>query len=136
MEYDFIRDRDGQCSIELIGGEQTALERWFNADERQSVCALDDLLEVIAEIKQGKKREFISNDAEFQITLNSDECLIVANWLLFDAEFEAKFGKQPAEELEEESLSADENDARAECGLDDFAYLLEEWREFLRENQR
>jgi len=135
MEFDFICDRDGLCSLELNGGEQTALERWFNAEERQSVAALDEILKVIAALKEGKKREFVSNDAEFQITLTPDDCFIVANWLLFDAEFEAKFGRQSVDELEEESLSADENDARAECGLDDFAYLLEEWRAFLLENQ-
>lgn len=133
MEFDFIRDRDGQCSLEL-NGEQTALERWFNAKERQSVCALDDLLEVIADIKQGNKREYTGSDPEFQITLTKDDCLITANWLLFEE------GLQDSEyentNLEEQDLNDDESNARAECGLDDFAYLLEEWREFLRENQR
>lgn len=137
MEFDFIRDRDGQCSLEL-NGEQTALERWFNAKERQSICALDDLLEVIADIKQGNKREYISSDPEFQITLTTDECAIIANWLLFDEslEHEVREGGYDRASLEEQDLQADEGDAKAECGLDDFAYLLEEWREFLRENKR
>lgn len=133
MEFDFIRDRDGQCSLEL-NGEQPALERWFNTPERQSLCALDDLLEVIGDLKSGNRREYSAGDAEFQITLTADDCFITANWLLFEA------GLQDSEyddsRLQEQNLNDDESNARAECGLDDFAYLLEEWREFLRENQR
>lgn len=133
MEFDFIRDRDGQCSLEL-SDEQTALERWFNAKERQSVCALDDLLEVVADIKQGNKQDYTGSDPEFQITLTQDDCLIVANWLLFDDSLlDSEYDNTS---LEEQNLQANEADARAECGLDDFAYLLEEWREFLLENQR
>lgn len=133
MEFDFIRDRDGQCSLELPEG-QTALERWFNTPERQSLCALDDLLEVISDLKTGNRREYTGQDAEFRISLNRDDCLIEANWLLFD---EALAGSEYQNtSLEEQDLSHDESDARAECGLDDFAYLLEEWREFLAENQR
>lgn len=133
MEFDFIRDRDGKCSLEL-NGEQIALERWFNAKERQSTCALDDLLEIVADLKSGNRREYIGHDPEFQITLTPDDCFIVANWLLFEAGL--KDVELDNTSLEEQDLNSDENDARAECGLDDFAYLLEEWREFLRENQR
>lgn len=136
MEFDFIRDRDGQCSLEL-NGEQTALERWFNNDARQSVDALDELLKVIADIKQGKKQEYISSDAEFQITLNTEDCQLVANWLLDEQTLENQVDEASHSytSLEEEHLKMDEENATAACGLDDFVCLLEEWRAFLLENQ-
>lgn len=137
MEFDFIRERNGQCSLEL-NGEQLALERWFNNQARQSVDTLDDLIKIITDLKQGKKREYIGNDAEFQITLNADDCLIVTNWLLSEQSLENELndeGFDPAS-LKEQHLKMDEDEAKAECGLDDFAYLLEEWRSFLLANQR
>lgn len=134
MEFDFIRDRDGQCSLEL-NGEQPALERWFNNKARQSIATLDDLLKIITAIKEGRQREYLSSDTEFQMTLDAENCLIFANWLA-EPNFEDTLNEgYDSASLEEQYLTMDEDNAKAECGLDDFAYLLEEWRAFLLENQ-
>ena len=135
MEFDLISDRDGQCSLEL-NGELTALERWLNNKQHQSIEVLDGLLQVIKNIKQSNQSEYLSHDAEFQITLTADSCLIIANWLLGEQNLanDEYNGYDPAS-LEEQHLKMDEDAAKAECGLDDFAYLLEEWRAFLLANQ-
>lgn len=134
MEFDFIRDRNGQCSLELVG-EQPALERWFNNTAYQPLGNLDHLLKVIDEIKNGSRQEYFSNDAEFQITLDTENCLVIANWLA-EPYLEGTINEgYDSSSLEEQHLTMDEEDAKAECGLDDFAYLLEEWRAFLLENQ-
>lgn len=120
MEYDFTRDKEGRLTAELSMGHE-AFGHWLNS-EGHSEQQLADIEQLVQRLQSGQLREQQLIGKEYSLQLTQDEAEIHANHQFYQDDFQD-------DELNE--LSQDDEQSFAACGLDDFAALLSEWREFV-----
>ncbi|MBB1488531.1 YacL family protein [Oceanospirillum sediminis] len=124
MEYDFIREKTGQYSIELSMGHE-ALANWINTEITDNQAQVEQILTTIHDLKSKLIREKSIIGKEYSLYLTMEDAEVMANSLHFQTE-------ELGEQYTEENLSEDEDMSRSICGTDDLQYLLEEWLDFIR----
>lgn len=118
MDYEFTYDDYGHPAIRLEMGQE-AMAQWLNTAVVRDRKRLDDVIELLQSLQDGRQREASVTEKGFEIHLTRDEVdvLIMSNDVLDD-------------EYRGEGLTLYEDEQSSGCGLEDLLALLEDWREF------
>ncbi|WP_075173844.1 YacL family protein [Neptunomonas phycophila] len=120
MEYDFYIDDlnhpTARCSM-----ESEAIGRWLT-DECTSIAQSEHLLRVITELIHQKRFDYQQASEDWLLRMTGTDVEVVANTLGFEPDVELP-----------EDLSFYDLESMADCGLEDFKALIENWLIFLAE---
>lgn len=124
MEYDFIREKNGQYSVEL-SMDHEVLAQWINTELGHHTDRIRAVLSTISQVKKEGFGEKRMTGCEYSICLTAQEAEISANSIHFKH-------NDLSEQLAEDHLSEDDSLSQASCGTDDLQFLLEDWLDFVQ----
>lgn len=118
MEYEFFRSVEGQYRAQFSMGHEM-MGPWLTdeIDKREA----EYLLVLLAEVGTGELAEVKRQYSDTTLLLNRDEAELKAHALAFEHH-----------DLEEGMVYYDD-EQQAGCGLEDLAYLLRQWHDFISE---
>ncbi|WP_461535412.1 YacL family protein [Spongorhabdus nitratireducens] len=120
MEYQFRRDLFGRADATFSMGHE-AIGSWLLEEVGTRQSKISELLNVIANLKEGQGWESIHEGEQFNLTLTRDSAEVRADLLDTDM-------------LPDDSeLDYYDDESCSHCGLDDFQEMLIAWRQFIQE---
>ena len=125
MDYEFTYDDHGHPSLSLDMGQETTAN-WLNSEIGTDIVKLQQLLDIIDELKAGTREKYEVKNRRFQLVLNRDEADI--------SELHNGINEQTTEDgldYAEEGLTIYEDESISGCGLDDLEDLLLAWQDFI-----
>ncbi len=121
MDYRFyFNERHLPCAE--LSMDHEAFGLWLTDDLSDHSEQLDELLDAIEKLEEGRITEYQWKGHNFVLYLTRDDADVTAQELLQE---------HSREELDDEDMDFYDAESRASCGLDDLRDLLIEWRDFL-----
>lgn len=119
MDYDFTLDEYDKPVAEFSSGFE-ALGRWINEEVGSDQQRIDELLDIIEQLREKRitKRELDSHDAQLTLTNNDVEVRAFALTRDYDNELP-------------DNTQLYDQESHANCGLVDFKEALQAWQEFV-----
>jgi uncharacterized protein YacL (UPF0231 family) len=118
MDYEFTLDEYDRPIAEFSMGFE-ALGNWFSLELGGDEEAVDELLNIVQQLLQGRINERALYGGESQLQLNQIEVAVMP--LELDREF-----------ILPEDTQLFEDGSYASCGLPDFHQALESWQQLVR----
>lgn len=120
MEYEFRKNSLTNTYLASFSMDHEAFGQWFSEELATDVTRIAQILDVIAELQDGKRESWRLVGADLTLDLEREQVRIFANVLGFDEQYEL-----------EEAMSLYDSESEAYCGLEDFERALLSWREFI-----
>ncbi|MAD45099.1 MAG: hypothetical protein CMI02_03890 [Oceanospirillaceae bacterium] len=122
MDYRFYYN-ERQLPCAALSMDHEAFGLWLTDDLSDNSEQLDELLDAITRLEDGRMTEYEWQGHNFVLYLTREDADITARELLQE---------HSRAELDEEDMDFYDAESRASCGLDDLRELLIEWLEFVQ----
>ncbi|ROS01945.1 hypothetical protein EDC56_2394 [Sinobacterium caligoides] len=117
MDYSFKKDFYGQYSIELPS-EQQAFGPWLTEEIGTNRATLDKIIAATQQLLNKCGWDYHHPGVNLRLTLNREQASI-------------RSGDDLGQDDVEDGMSYCDNLHSADCGLEDFALLIQAWRAFI-----
>lgn len=121
MDYEFRRDFTGQVVAKLSMGHE-AIACWLNDEVGGDISFIDNIMTVLLDNSRSGG-DWCLVGREYSLWLDAEEVTVRANQLDFSHE-----------DLEEGMFYYDE-ESLASCGLEDFIYMMNAYKQFCTQYQ-